>query len=354
LNISDDERARREKRANEITLLWQFLSQFMGWMIEEIAGYPHLGIAPAYYRKMTCLMTLVAAGQKVIELVISGVKKAGASLRSSGSVAWSICSTSTSSRITEIKQCANDIHETANFLTIGPVWLRRLSASALLASTFESQPFGVVLAYFGLIDKTLVTKYKSMLLALVPCEVDDDVTAIQQRLKSFLADARHDVDTLKNEVDASLGKIVGIFGPTSKLFDALDKEFGYLTKVVQKLEGLLGESMCDLLKKTIDRMSGEFRSISADMDAANAAMKSMDSVDRADLSSDAKYAMHRVTELVSDLNSALEAIKPSAIIQKLGRCANAALYTELTELMAASKARWCSPLSCEDSASDSE
>mmetsp|Transcript_26307 Transcript_26307/g.82027 ORF Transcript_26307/g.82027 Transcript_26307/m.82027 type:complete len:105 (-) Transcript_26307:268-582(-) len=104
--------------------------------------------------------------------------------------------------------------------------------------------------------------------------------------------------------------------------------------------------MCDLLEKTIDRMSNEFGGISADMDSADVAMKSMDS--------DTGVATHEVTRIVGELNYALEAITPSAIIQKLGRCAYEALYTELAELMAASKSDSCSPLSYEESASDSD
>jgi len=270
--------------------------------------------------------------------VLAGLRDARRSLSRAGDTAWTVSSSKAASgrsgdaawKAREVKKCAHDIHEKSHFISIGPVWLQRSLASALIVLTFDGKPYGIILGLFGLIDKVVISQCSTLLLGVIPSWIDDDIVAFERKVQSI----ESDVAKLKQSVDDFVQHIVGTFDRAVKVLDKVEEELSSARGTMQKMESLLGPAGM-LLEEMIGSVGKAFDKLGVEIKLARSEIATVVE----ELSKELTHDVDKVRTVAKKLLDSLESIRPANIIQKLEDLADEGLYGGLIGKMAESRSK---------------
>jgi len=337
LDADQETREHRQEMAANVALAWQALVPAMCYVIQRLTGYKNCGIAPHLYHRLMALGPMVLLGQRAVSLLQVGVKEAEKHLNSAGDGAWSSCSSGHDGKTQAIKRCATEICEKSHFVNVGPVWLQRLCGAALTGAVFHQRPFGISLYLFGFVDKHVVTQITVLLLGVIPSWVDDEIQCIESKFNEI----GDDIDKVKTHVTASLHHFKNVFNRALGFLAKATEGIDHAHSTTSKFNKTLGESMSNLIGKTISQVGQGFGALEAELKMVCGKIVAFE----ADMEKDAAYEVAKVKALLKELLDYLESLRPVNLLTRLETMADDALYGEVSKVMEKHKTDGGLPLS---------
>eukprot|EP00931_Biecheleriopsis_adriatica_P109015 TRINITY_DN83281_c0_g1_i1.p1 TRINITY_DN83281_c0_g1~~TRINITY_DN83281_c0_g1_i1.p1 ORF type:complete len:520 (+),score=106.97 TRINITY_DN83281_c0_g1_i1:67-1626(+) len=340
-NADQETREKRQAIAADIALLSQLLVPAMTWVLHKITGFENVAISENLYIRMMAMGPMVMIGVKILILTQSTMKDAQAHLNTNAGVTWTVCDSTSKTKIRDVKRASVEMFLQSHFVTMGPLTMQRGIAGAFIASTFETRPFAIILTMLGIVDELIVKKMTMQLLGVIPSWIDEDIMSMEEEIKSIGEDA----DKLKAKLDDGLRKFKGVFVKARHLMDEALVDMNYVRSTAVKVHALLG-SYTKKVTDVVDTVEKAFKLIEADI--VKAELKVTETEDL--IEKNAKFVMDEVKKVITELIGILELFRPVNILQRVDDLADEAIYGEVCGLMAASKARGALPLTFEPAA----
>lgn len=332
-DVDPEARESRLNRATDIMLGWQVAIPLIAKVITYFIGLEHCGVPKLLYHKMTALGPLAVIALKLLNILMSTLKNAEASLNRSGDTAWTLASKNHASKTQATKQCAIDIFENAHVISSGPEIIQKVLRGLMLAGVFVERPCGVALGIMGLIDKKIMSKLTVSLLGVIPSWIEKDIDAIEAKMNA----AESEAEQIGAELDAHLLKIKKVFVDAAEMLDGTTVHLEEARGMMSKHKHTFGDTFGALLVKLVNDVEAPLKAIATDVEAATIEIIKL-------LETGGNKAMAEMKEIVKSLTKMLESIRPVNILMKLENLADEALYGDVIKAMATFKQQGASHL----------